>query len=194
MHASDDRGGPRRGALRSSCTCSAQTRGAISLVRVGSLFAVESRVRTSVSCTPSRAAAAGPPHLRAHEGRSPAASPSSVWKADGSVAAARMYAPPVLPWLCIARSLRIYAARRRRRLTRRVLSSAAGGAGNLPDNTEARQLAWTNALVLPLVLVCEECSRRWNDPHEHWRVYLSEDEQSVAVLYCPECARREFSE
>lgn len=49
-------------------------------------------------------------------------------------------------------------------------------------------------LVVPQTLICEECSRHWTDPGEWWRVYLTEDEQPSAVLYCPECARRKFGD
>jgi hypothetical protein len=49
-------------------------------------------------------------------------------------------------------------------------------------------------IAMHVVLVCEECSQRWTDPHERWRVYLMADEQPAAILYCPECARREFAD
>lgn len=43
-------------------------------------------------------------------------------------------------------------------------------------------------------IACEECRRVWTDPRERWQVYLSEDEPSVPVSYCPGCAEREFGE
>jgi hypothetical protein len=49
-------------------------------------------------------------------------------------------------------------------------------------------------LAIPLVLTCQECLRRWQEPAERWRVYLTEGEPPAAVLYCPECARREFED
>jgi hypothetical protein len=41
-------------------------------------------------------------------------------------------------------------------------------------------------------LRCEECRRPWLDPQERWRAYLTDDEPSGAVPYCPACAAREF--
>lgn len=41
-------------------------------------------------------------------------------------------------------------------------------------------------------IVCIECNRRWADPTERWRIYVSRDDPPQAVPYCPECARREF--
>ena len=49
-------------------------------------------------------------------------------------------------------------------------------------------------LAIPLVLNCQECFRRWQNPSERWRVYLTDGEPPAAVLYCPECARREFED
>lgn len=44
-------------------------------------------------------------------------------------------------------------------------------------------------------LSCAECLRRWpeNEPHG-WRGLLSDDEPPEVVLFCPECAEREFGE
>lgn len=47
------------------------------------------------------------------------------------------------------------------------------------------------ALARPL-FVCEECRRTWLEPHERWRLYLTDDEPAEAVPYCPDCAGREF--
>ena len=46
----------------------------------------------------------------------------------------------------------------------------------------------------PLVreLVCMECDRAWLHPSERWRLYLTEDDPPRPVLYCPDCAEREF--
>jgi hypothetical protein len=48
------------------------------------------------------------------------------------------------------------------------------------------------SVLVRLLLVCEECRRAWLEPHERWRLYLSDDEPPEAVPYCPECAGREF--
>jgi hypothetical protein len=48
--------------------------------------------------------------------------------------------------------------------------------------------------VVLLQLRCMECHRRWNDPSERWRVYFTEDDEPEPVTYCPDCARREFSD
>jgi hypothetical protein len=37
---------------------------------------------------------------------------------------------------------------------------------------------------------CLECDRPWIDDSEHWRAYFSEERE--LLLYCPDCARREF--
>ena len=43
-------------------------------------------------------------------------------------------------------------------------------------------------------LTCEECRRSWRQPVERWRMYVlaDDDEPAYAVIYCPDCARREF--
>jgi hypothetical protein len=41
-------------------------------------------------------------------------------------------------------------------------------------------------------LCCVECERRWVDPSERWRIYLTDDEPAEAVLYCASCASFEF--
>jgi hypothetical protein len=41
---------------------------------------------------------------------------------------------------------------------------------------------------------CIECDQAWTDPRERWRVYLAPERQStVCLVYCPDCAEREFS-
>jgi RNase P subunit RPR2 len=44
-----------------------------------------------------------------------------------------------------------------------------------------------------LIPQCEECRRVWL-PHERqrWRAYFDDEDQ--LVLFCPECARREFDD
>ena len=37
---------------------------------------------------------------------------------------------------------------------------------------------------------CLECNRAWLDDAEHWRAFL--DEEGELLLYCPDCASREF--
>jgi hypothetical protein len=41
-------------------------------------------------------------------------------------------------------------------------------------------------------LVCVECRRRWTEPAERWRTYLTDDEPPETATYCPDCAAREF--
>jgi hypothetical protein len=50
--------------------------------------------------------------------------------------------------------------------------------------------------LYPIVLHlrCVECGRRWSDPRERWRVYLTDDAKPGPVTYCPVCARREFGD
>jgi hypothetical protein len=48
--------------------------------------------------------------------------------------------------------------------------------------------------VFVLSLRCAECSRRWDDASERWRVYFTDDEPPKPVTYCPDCARREFDD
>ena len=45
---------------------------------------------------------------------------------------------------------------------------------------------------LPAVLVCVECSRRCDasDDSRGWRAYLDDDDE--VVVFCPDCAEREF--
>jgi hypothetical protein len=45
-------------------------------------------------------------------------------------------------------------------------------------------------------LTCVECGREQDDGGRGWRAYLTvdEDEPAEAVVFCPECAEREFSE
>jgi hypothetical protein len=48
--------------------------------------------------------------------------------------------------------------------------------------------------VRPLAqLTCTECGREWVLRIERWRLYLTDHEPPQAVVYCPSCARREFS-
>ena len=39
-------------------------------------------------------------------------------------------------------------------------------------------------------LVCAECGRESEPDAAGWRAYLDDDDQ--AVMFCPECAEREF--
>jgi hypothetical protein len=43
-------------------------------------------------------------------------------------------------------------------------------------------------------LTCVECGREQSDEEHGWRAYLTtdEDEPTEAIVYCPECAIREF--
>jgi hypothetical protein len=50
----------------------------------------------------------------------------------------------------------------------------------------------SHVFVLPIR--CVECKRRWDDPGERWRIYLTCDEPPDPVWYCPECARGEFED
>lgn len=45
-----------------------------------------------------------------------------------------------------------------------------------------------------LPLTCEECGREEADDERGWRSYLTTDEEepAEAVIYCRECAEREF--
>jgi DNA-directed RNA polymerase subunit RPC12/RpoP len=45
-----------------------------------------------------------------------------------------------------------------------------------------------------VTLVCKECGREWRTDERGWRAYLTtdEDEPAEAIVYCPECAIREF--
>jgi hypothetical protein len=40
---------------------------------------------------------------------------------------------------------------------------------------------------------CLECGRTWVEQAERWRVYLTADDPPKPLVYCPECAEREFS-
>jgi hypothetical protein len=51
-----------------------------------------------------------------------------------------------------------------------------------------------DALPFVLSLRCVECGARWDDPAARWRIYFTDDEPPDPVTYCPECARREFSD
>ena len=48
--------------------------------------------------------------------------------------------------------------------------------------------------VFVLSLHCAECDRRWDDPRDRWRAYVTEDDAPECVLYCQECACREFGD
>jgi hypothetical protein len=48
------------------------------------------------------------------------------------------------------------------------------------------------SVIARQLFVCEECRRPWLEPRERWRLYLTDDDPSEAVPYCPECAGREF--
>jgi DNA-directed RNA polymerase subunit RPC12/RpoP len=43
-------------------------------------------------------------------------------------------------------------------------------------------------------LTCVECGREQADDERGWKAYLTvdEDESAEAVVYCPDCAVREF--
>jgi hypothetical protein len=42
------------------------------------------------------------------------------------------------------------------------------------------------------ILTCQECRSQWLDGHQRWRLYLTEDAPPFALVYCPDCASREF--
>jgi hypothetical protein len=46
----------------------------------------------------------------------------------------------------------------------------------------------------PGPLVCVECGRVQTDDERGWRSYLTvdEDDPVEAIVYCPDCAEREF--
>ncbi len=46
--------------------------------------------------------------------------------------------------------------------------------------------------IQPVALRCLECRRMWVEPMERWRVYLSGEDRSQPLTYCPDCAQREF--
>ena len=41
-------------------------------------------------------------------------------------------------------------------------------------------------------LRCLECGRLWIEATERWRVYLGNEQPQQPLVYCPDCARREF--
>ncbi len=43
-------------------------------------------------------------------------------------------------------------------------------------------------------VLCLECKSLWLRPRERWRLYLSCDDPPETLLYCPECAAREFDD
>jgi ribosomal protein L44E len=45
-----------------------------------------------------------------------------------------------------------------------------------------------------LRLRCVECGRRWDDPSDPWRVYLTDDDPPESATYCPGCAHQEFDD
>ena len=58
----------------------------------------------------------------------------------------------------------------------------------MPDveRDEQREWHWLSALE------CVECGRRWLNGNKRWRAYLTDDEPAEVMIYCPECAHREF--
>lgn len=54
------------------------------------------------------------------------------------------------------------------------------------NESQSREIGRTQELT------CVECADTWLDPSERWRVYLTDDEPQEAVLYCADCAHREF--
>ena len=48
----------------------------------------------------------------------------------------------------------------------------------------------TTTLTRPLV--CQECDQEWTDAPERWRLYVTREAPSQTLLYCPDCANREF--
>lgn len=46
--------------------------------------------------------------------------------------------------------------------------------------------------IATIPLHCLECRRPWVESTERWRVYLSGENPSLPLTYCPECAQREF--
>lgn len=43
-------------------------------------------------------------------------------------------------------------------------------------------------------LTCVECGRSGGKRGTRWRVYLTEDDLPEAVVYCEDCAEREFGQ
>jgi len=41
-------------------------------------------------------------------------------------------------------------------------------------------------------LMCLECRRAWLDESERWRLYLMREDPPRPLVYCPDCAAREF--
>jgi hypothetical protein len=55
---------------------------------------------------------------------------------------------------------------------------------------QKKQRERTTIATLPLH--CLECRRPWVEATERWRIYLSGEDPSQPLTYCPECAQREF--
>jgi hypothetical protein len=46
-----------------------------------------------------------------------------------------------------------------------------------------------------LIPRCAECEARWlTADEERWAAYLTDDEPPEVVVYCPDCAEREFGD
>ena len=43
-------------------------------------------------------------------------------------------------------------------------------------------------------LTCMECLRPWTAASERWRVYLTRDDPPKLLVYCQDCAEREFDD
>jgi hypothetical protein len=54
------------------------------------------------------------------------------------------------------------------------------------------QKKYRERTISAIPLRCLECRRPWVEPAERWRVYLSNEDPSEPLTYCPECAQREF--
>ena len=50
----------------------------------------------------------------------------------------------------------------------------------------------TEPTISTIPLCCLECGRFWIEAAERWRLYLSREDPLQRLLYCPDCAQREF--
>jgi hypothetical protein len=66
---------------------------------------------------------------------------------------------------------------------RRQVAAALQGALEAERHSRALK-AWVLGRIR-----CEECGSAWRDRRERWRAYTVDD---VVLLYCSDCAEREF--
>jgi hypothetical protein len=60
---------------------------------------------------------------------------------------------------------------------------------------QGQHLVRLNAESVDLIPSCAECEARWLRADEkRWSAYLTDDEPPEVVIYCPDCAEREFGD